>query len=99
MCVMPIRAVLCDMDGLLIDSEKVYWTAGRAVARRYGKTVQDATLGRMMGRGPIDSMTVFANELSLNIEPAVLLDERDAMVREILAREVEPMPGVPDALD
>ena len=53
---MHIRAVIFDMDGLMIDTDTPYWAAGREVARRYGKEVADATLGRMMGRSPIDSM-------------------------------------------
>ncbi|MDB5294556.1 MAG: HAD-superfamily hydrolase, subfamily variant 3, partial [Phycisphaerales bacterium] len=57
---MRLRAVIFDMDGLMIDSERVYWAAGRAVAARRGVAVADATLGRMMGRSPVDSMTVFA---------------------------------------
>jgi beta-phosphoglucomutase-like phosphatase (HAD superfamily) len=42
---MHIRAVIFDMDGLMIDTESLYWAAGREVARRYGKEVADATLG------------------------------------------------------
>lgn len=96
---MPIRAVVFDMDGLMIDSERVYWQAGRELARRYGKTVLDATLGRMMGRSPIDSMTVFATETGINEPPAKLLDERDTRVLEILEQSATPMPGLFAALD
>jgi len=49
-------AVIFDMDGLMIDSEKIYWAVGRELAREYGKEVSDETLGRMMGRSPIDSV-------------------------------------------
>ena len=45
---MHIRAIIFDMDGLMIDTETLYWAAGREVARRYGKEVRDATLGRMI---------------------------------------------------
>src|SRR3954470_3239927 len=65
----PIRAIIFDMDGLMIDSETLYWAAGRTVAARYGKTVQDGTLGRMMGRKPIESMRVFATEVGLTADP------------------------------
>jgi len=94
----PIRAIIFDMDGLMIDSETLYWAAGRAVAGRYGKTVQDETLGRMMGRKPIESMRVFATEVGLSADPAALLAERDAMVFEQLKQSVTPMPGLMDVL-
>lgn len=96
---MPIQAVIFDMDGLMIDSERVYWQAGRELANRYGKTVQDATLGRMMGRSPVDSMTVFATETAIPVDPATLLEERDTRVYEILSTGATPMPGLFAALD
>ncbi|QOV92433.1 HAD family phosphatase [Humisphaera borealis] len=94
-----MQAVIFDMDGLMIDSERVYWQAGREVANRYGKTVKDATLGRMMGRSPIDSMTVFATETDIAVDPLALLAERDARVYEILRAEATPMPGLFETLD
>lgn len=96
---MPIEAVIFDMDGLMIDSERVYWTAGRELAGRYGKSVQDATLGRMMGRSPIDSITVYASETGIDIDPATLLEQRDARVLQILQESAAPMPGLFEALD
>src|SRR4051794_23670395 len=95
---MHIRAIIFDMDGLMIDSESLYWAAGREVARRYGKTVQDQTLGRMMGRSPIDSMRVFATELGIDRPWAELLEERDVMVYEAMQRGVTAMPGLLDVL-
>ena len=64
-----LSAVIFDMDGLMIDSESLYWAAGREVARRYGTMVKDQTLGRMMGRSPVDSMRVFGEELQLSESP------------------------------
>src|SRR3954447_20091376 len=94
----PIRAIIFDMDGLMIDSETLYWAAGRTVAARYGKTVQNGTLGRMMGRKPIESMRVFATEVGLSADPAALLAERDSIVFEQLKQSVTPMPGLMDVL-
>jgi HAD superfamily hydrolase (TIGR01509 family) len=96
---MTIRAVIFDMDGLMIDSERVYWAAGREIARTYGKIVQDATLGRMMGRSPVDSMTIFATETAIAEDPVKLLVERDAKVSEMLQSEATPMPGLFETLE
>jgi HAD superfamily hydrolase (TIGR01509 family) len=86
------------MDGLMIDSESVYWAAGRQIAARYGKTVKDETLGRMMGRAPLESVRLFADELGLAESPQALLETREAMVIESLRRGVPVMPGLRELL-
>jgi HAD superfamily hydrolase (TIGR01509 family) len=92
--------VVFDMDGLMIDSESVYWAAGRIVAKRFGKAVADQTLGRMMGRKPVESMRVFKEELGLGDSPEDLLEMRDSMVLETLRGPGVPaMPGLYEALD
>jgi HAD superfamily hydrolase (TIGR01509 family) len=91
-------AVIFDMDGLMIDSESAYWAAGRKLAESYGKKVSDQTLGRMMGRKPIESMQVFANELGLDVSPQALLHARDSSVFATLQQSVTPMPGLLEAL-
>jgi HAD superfamily hydrolase (TIGR01509 family) len=95
----PIRAVIFDMDGLMIDSEREYWAAGRLVAAAHGTAVADATLGRMMGRSPVDSMRVFAEETGIGVPPEELLVERDAKVYEILRAGASPMPGLHAVLE
>lgn len=94
-----MRAVIFDMDGLLIDSEKIYWAVGRQMAREFGKNVSDQTLGRMMGRAPIESISLYAQELGLSQSPHELLEMREARVLKVMRNGVEPMPGVFEALN
>ncbi len=44
------RAIVFDMDGLLVDTEELYWQVGRALAAEFGKSVSDETLLKMTGR-------------------------------------------------
>ena len=46
-------AVIFDMDGLMIDTEKIYWSVGRQMAREFGKEVQDQTAGPDDGPLPV----------------------------------------------
>ena len=89
-----MRAVIFDMDGLMIDSEKVYFEAGRIIAREFGKEVSDQTLGRMMGRKPLESVALFARELKIDEAPENLLKRREAKVMGVLEQGVEKMPGL-----
>jgi HAD superfamily hydrolase (TIGR01509 family) len=89
-----MRAVIFDMDGLMIDSEKVYFEAGRIIAREFGKEVSDQTLGRMMGRKPLESVALFAHELGIPESPENLLKRREARVVKVLEQGVDAMPGL-----
>ena len=93
-----MQAMLFDMDGLMIDTEKYYWAAHRQIAAEHGKTVSDQTLGRMMGRSPIDSCGVFAVETGVPLLPAEILDGRNRLVLAMMRRTVEPMPHLLDVL-
>jgi HAD superfamily hydrolase (TIGR01509 family) len=91
-------SLIFDMDGLMIDTEGLYWSAARAIAADYHKTVSDDTLRKMMGRAPIDSMRVFAQDLQLPDSPQALLDRRSAMMLELFKKPITPMPGLLDLL-
>jgi HAD superfamily hydrolase (TIGR01509 family) len=94
-----IRALIFDMDGLMVDTEPMYWDAGRKLAAKYGKTLTDQTLRKMMGRLPVDSMAIFASDCGIDQDPQTLCDMRNDMVAELFAKGVGPMPGLRDILD
>lgn len=94
-----MQAVIFDMDGLMIDSEGIYWAVARQMARECGKEVSDETLGRMMGRAPLDSIQLFAREVGLTQPPEELMRQRDARVFEIFRKGTEPMPGLMEVLE
>jgi len=93
-----MRAIVFDMDGLLIDSEKLYWQVGHEMAREFGKTLSDTTLGKMMGRSPLKSVEIYAQDLGLTQSPEELLELREARVKALLEKGVDPMPGAIDVL-
>jgi HAD superfamily hydrolase (TIGR01509 family) len=97
---MPVRALIFDMDGLMVDTEPLYWEVTRELAKRYGTTVTDATLRRMMGRSRMESMCIFAEECEVtNASPADLLIEREQMMIARYAEGVEPLPGLRQIID
>jgi HAD superfamily hydrolase (TIGR01509 family) len=91
-------AIIFDMDGLMIDTEGLYWAAARQIAASYQKTVSDDTLRNMMGRAPIESMRVFAKDLSLPDSAEALLDRRTAIMLERFRQPISPMPGLMELL-
>jgi HAD superfamily hydrolase (TIGR01509 family) len=90
-----IRAIIFDMDGLMVDTEPLYWEVARTLARGHGTEVKDDTLRRMMGRSRLDSMRIFAADCGITgILPEDLLVERERMMLDRYAAGVEPMPGL-----
>jgi len=90
--------LIFDMDGLMIDTEHLYWAAAREIAASYGKSVEDDTLRQMMGRASIDSMSVFARDLGIADSAQELLDRRTGMMLKRFANPITPMPGLMEIL-
>ncbi len=93
------KALIFDMDGLMIDSERLYFEVERALARRYGKEVRDETLWRMMGRTPLEGLTIYVRELGLPLSPAEAVAIRNDLMREKMENDLRPMPGLFHILD
>jgi HAD superfamily hydrolase (TIGR01509 family) len=88
------KALIFDMDGLMIDSERLYWGVEKDMARSFGKEVREETLWNMMGRRPIEGMRIFIEDLELPVSPEEALALRDVHMREKYRDESEAMPGL-----
>jgi HAD superfamily hydrolase (TIGR01509 family) len=93
------KALIFDMDGLMIDSERLYWEVEREIARKFQKSVREETLWKMMGRRPIEGLRIFVEDLQLPITAEEALSRRDVLMREKYRNESEAMPGLFHMLD
>lgn len=59
---MHIKAVIFDMDGLMLDTQPLYRTAWQQAAAEFGYTLSDATHCRLLGRNTADSEQVLMVE-------------------------------------
>jgi HAD superfamily hydrolase (TIGR01509 family) len=95
-----IRAIVFDMDGLMVDTEELYWQVGRALAAEYGKSVSDETLLRMTGRDRLVSSQVFADDTGIPLSGEAVMHRREAMMLDLFRRGgLKPMPGLREILD
>jgi HAD superfamily hydrolase (TIGR01509 family) len=89
-----LRALIFDMDGLMVDSERLYMEVEKDMARRYGKEFSLATWQKMMGLKPEEGIRLFVDELGLPITPEEALEIRDAAMEKKYRDEAAPMPGL-----
>ena len=87
------------MDGLMIDSERLYFAAEREMAAAWGKDIRDEQLWPLMGRKPIESLRLLRGILGIETSPEELLEWRNRLMLEKMGRELGAMPGLFEILD
>ena len=91
----PIRAVIFDFDGLIMDTETATYEAWRAIYKEHGQTLTMETWSQCVGSdfGPYDPMRELEEMVGrkLNWEP--IHQERRDRVMAILS-EYDALPGV-----
>ncbi len=89
-----IKALIFEMDGLMIDSERLYFQAEEDMSKKFGVQLREKTLWKMMGTKPIEGLAIFVKDLQLPISAQEALDMRNKVMRKKLQTELEPMPGL-----
>jgi pseudouridine-5'-monophosphatase len=89
----PVRGVIFDLDGLLIDSEPVQLRAWEEYLAGHGHQLNEDLLARMYGRRLIDASTAVVEMLALEIDAATVATERDELFLAMVPGAIGPMPG------
>jgi HAD superfamily hydrolase (TIGR01509 family) len=88
------HALIFDLDGLLIDSETIYRKISYKMAADFGKELHDGIWGKQMGRSPIESLTIFREELGITSHTAQeLADLRKELLLDAFSKDLEILPG------
>lgn len=88
----PVAAVVFDMDGVLLDTERLYTDATQQIVGRFGKRFDWAVKADMIGRPARDSARHLVAALDLPITPEEYLREREALFRTLMPT-AEALPG------
>lgn len=97
---MPIKAILFDHDGTLVNSERIHFELWDEVLARYGADLsevqyRDYYAGVPTAANAVDMVSRFA----INVDPAVLAEAKNLATRDFLLKNAFPlMPGVRQAL-
>ena len=94
-----IRAVVFDLDGLMVNTEEVFHLAGHELIRRRGKEMTPQAFARMMGRRAHEAFANLVDELQLSEPIQDLIDESGEIFNSLLDDILAPMPGLFDLLE
>jgi pseudouridine-5'-monophosphatase len=87
-----VTHVIFDMDGVLLDTERLYTEATQMIVGRFGKVYDWSIKGNMIGRLAADSARYLVDTLDLPISPQDYLTEREVLFQTLMPT-AEPMPG------
>lgn len=94
-----LKAVALDMDGLLFDTERIYWQVGDTVLQRRGKRYCNELQARMMGRIGVSATEEMIRFHGLNDAPEDLMAESDLLYGQLLTEQIRPMPGLDEWIE
>ena len=92
------RAVVFDLDGLLVNTESLYVEVGRRILARRGRTFPQELIDRMMGRPTPVAIELMIAYHGLSDSVEAIIRESDALFPELLDERLAPMPGAESLL-
>ena len=94
-----IRAVCFDLDGLMFNTEHVFYESADVLLQRRGLAMSRGAMDAMLGRRPLESFQGLIEHLGLTEGPAELLAESRVIFHELLDTKLQPMPGLFELLE
>jgi HAD superfamily hydrolase (TIGR01509 family) len=95
----PIRLVIFDCDGVLVDSERIAVRVDVTVLAQLGWAMTEAeVVERFMGRTDADMVSQIEAHLGRSL-PANWEEPFQHLYREAFAAKLQPVPGILEALD
>jgi HAD superfamily hydrolase (TIGR01509 family) len=92
------QAVVFDMDGLMFNTEDVYWHVGSEVLRRRGREYTRELCHAMMGCTPRSAFEIMIRWHALDDSCEQLAIESEEVFIRLLDDYLAPMPGLLDLL-
>jgi beta-phosphoglucomutase family hydrolase len=95
----PVRAVIFDLDGTLIDSEPNYYLADKELLARHGVAFSESDNQRYIGLGSMAMMRDLVRRHGLAVTPEALAEEKNEIYLGIAEHTTQVFPGMLAFLD
>ena len=94
-----IRAVVFDLDGLMLNTEDVFNIAGRQLLERRGLEMTDHIRHSMLGRRPVDAFNALKSLTGMQDRIEDLMHETKELFEAIAENSLATMPGLHRVLE
>lgn len=91
---MAIRAVIFDLDGLMVDSEPLSKDAWRAFLENYGHVLDEDTINATLGLRLMDTARLIEERFDLPLTAEQIAAQKSEIFLASLAGNLQPMPGL-----
>jgi HAD superfamily hydrolase (TIGR01509 family) len=92
---MTIRAVIFDLDGVVIDTEYQAFKAWQRWLQRWGCELDEVDFQEIMGMDADRTILYTIEKTGLKIDLPTIKKEHEKMMLSLLDEDLEPVPGVP----
>lgn len=91
-----IKAVIFDMDGLIIDTEHLQSESFEIVLKEYGikPVLQKNGLIQTIGIRADENWEIIKKKYKLNIDTKILVKKKQVIYEELLKKNIQAMPGL-----
>ena len=96
---MALGAVIFDMDGLLLDTERLAWQAWRQALADWGHPLPDALFLSVVGRTSRSTVEVFQRAYGPDLPLDQVVRRKDEYLDALYAQPIPVQPGVFEVLD
>ena len=94
-----VKAVVLDLDGLMLNTEDIFELSGQELMRRRGKVMTTECQLQMLGRRPDEAFTVMKRLLDVDDPIEDLQNETREIFAALMDDNLAAMPGLYELLD
>ncbi|HEX2910114.1 MAG TPA: HAD family phosphatase [Chloroflexia bacterium] len=87
------EAIIFDLDGLLVDSEKCHLEAWNQALKPYDVQLEDFEAAALTDRRDFENAELFFRRYNLDTDPISLFQQRNEIFMEMAEDRIEAMPG------
>jgi len=93
------RAVIFDVDGVLVDSYRAHYEAWKRVGRRAGRPIGEDTFASLFGRRNREIIRLLWGDVLTEAQAEELGQWKEVQYREVLRTDFRPMDGAAELVD